>query len=245
MIDIHELSKLSTLDMQKAVLDDLSSLSIVCVTNNAHPHVERFIQNMNWLAALLGAEFVLGLDREKAKTSNLRKYATKALNLTADKLQEDVLDQAIAACSGEWVLRLDDDERISDSLLTWLMTGAYTSGRLYAFPCVYPYPDTNHILANPGMWPDLHTRLGRKELMFGVNHVHAGNPHGTGQVVPYAMEHHNLLVKTLEERRAKAALYESIRPGAGTLPEYVRYSLPEDFYPEFIIHDYTNGDYSK
>jgi hypothetical protein len=222
------------------------SLSILCVTNNEHPGTTWFICRMHALASKLGAELVLGLDREKAQSAPWRSLANKAIDLTANNLQEDVLDQAISACSSEWVLRLDDDETVSLALENWLKTGNYQTGNLYAFPRVYLYPaDTNHFLANPGMWPDLQTRLGRKELMMGCNTVHAGNPNGTGQVVPYALEHHNLLVKTLEERRALAAHYEAIRPGAGSLPEYARYNLPEDFYPKFIVKDYdNNGNFS-
>jgi hypothetical protein len=221
------------------------NLSILCVTNNQHPCVERYVMDMSRLASSLKAEFVLGLDREKAQQSMLGIYADKKIDLTADTLQEDVLDEAINACSGDWLLRLDDDEQVSLALGHWLESYDWSAGDLYAFPRVYLYPDERHMLTNPGMWPDLQTRLGRKELMTGCTYVHAGNRNGTGQVVPYAIEHHNLLVKTLEERRALAAHYEAIRPGAGSLPEYARYNLPEDFYPEFILKEYTDGDYSK
>jgi hypothetical protein len=215
MIDIHELSKLSTLDMQKAVLDDLSSLSIVCVTNNKHNKVYDFIQEMHILAEYLGAE---------------------------------LLDQAIMACSGEWVLRLDDDEKVSESLAGWLWQKGYmkTGADLYAFPRIYLYPDAYSFLVNPGMYPDLQTRLGRKDKMFGVNSVHAGNPNGTGVVVPYALEHHKLLVRDFRERQLISERYEDCRPGAGTRPEYARYNLPELFYDELKTKPYTNlGNFAE
>jgi hypothetical protein len=106
------------------------------------------------------------------------------------------------------------------------------------------WPDEKHVLANPGIYPDLQTRLGRRENMLGVNYIHAGNPNGTGIVIPYAIEHHKLLVKTLEERKQIADRYESIRPGAGSLPEYARYNLPELFYEDFIVKEYRDGDFS-
>lgn len=221
-------------------------LSILCVTNNEHHDTERFIEDMCRIAPFLSAEFVLGLDREKAQKSRIRHYATKALDLTADKLQEDVLDQAIAACSGEWILRLDDDEKVSNALLTWLITGAYKQGNLYAFPRIYMYPDADHFIANEGMWPDLQTRLGKKELMEGYTYVHAGNPNGTGVVVPYAIEHHKLLVRDFRERQKIGERYEQCRPGAGTRPEYARYNLPELFYDQLLTKPYINlGNFAE
>jgi hypothetical protein len=221
------------------------SLSILCVTNNQRPNVEDYVAHMRRLAHSLQAEFVLGLDRDDKHKPFIRCYGMKVIDLTANTLQEDVLDQAISACAGDWVLRLDDDEMVSMALEAWLLTGTYQTGNLYAFPRVYLYPDKDHFIANPGIWPDLQTRLGRKELMLGCNTVHAGNPNGTGRIVPYALEHHNLLVKSLDDRRKIAARYEAIRPGAGSLPEYAQYNLPEDFYPEFIVKEYSNGNFSS
>jgi glycosyltransferase involved in cell wall biosynthesis len=226
-------------------------LSILCVTNNEHPHVEKFIKAMRQLATNLEAELVLGLDGEKAQSASWRHLADVSLNLKADKLQETVSDQAVAACHGDWVLRLDDDEMASPALFIWLFNlTRKTSDKnnikdtLYTFPRVYLYPDDKHYLVNDGMMPDLQTRLGKKELMYGVTYVHAGNPNGTGTVVPYAIEHHKLLVRDYKDRQKIAARYESIRPGAGSLPEYARYNLPEDFYNPLETEKYTNGNFS-
>jgi hypothetical protein len=222
------------------------TLSILCITNNQHAQVTWFVCQLQRLATTLGAELVLGLDRERAQRAKFRSLATVALELNADQLQEDVMDQAVDACSGAWVLRLDDDEQASPALIHWLQTGAYEqiNAPVYAFPRVYLWPDAQHLLSNAGMYPDLQTRLGRKACMYGVNYVHAGNRHGTGQVVPYAIEHHNLLVKSEAERRAILDRYERLRPGAGTRPEYARYNVPEMFYTALETKPYRDGDYS-
>jgi len=222
------------------------TLSILCVTNNQHPYVTRFVLALHRLATTLGAELVLGLDRERAQRAEFRSLATVAIDLQADKLQEDVLDQAVDACRGAYILRLDDDEMVSPALENWLMGGSWAAGyaRVYAFPRVYLWPDPEHILTNEGMYPDLQTRLGKRECMKGVNYIHAGNPCGTGQVIPFAIEHHNLLVKTRAEREATLARYESIRAGAGTIPHYARYNCPEWFYAELTTKEYSSGDYS-
>ena len=222
------------------------NLSILCVTNNAYTGTGRFIHAMRELADSLQSEFVLGLDREQAQRAEWRTLADKAIDLTADKLQEDVLDEAVTACGCDWVLRLDDDETASPALKKWLVRGAFLSGRsaLYAFPRVYLWPDAQNIIVNDGMYPDLQTRLGTKKYMLGVNHVHAGNPNGTGVVVPYAIEHHKLLVRSREEREEIAARYESLRPGAGSLPQYARYNVPEKFYARLDTKEYSDGDFS-
>jgi hypothetical protein len=222
------------------------TLSILCVTNNQHPQVTWFICQMHRVATLLGAELVLGLDRKDAQRAGFRTLANVALDLQADQLQEDVMDQAVQACHGDYVLRVDDDEVISPALVKWLQAEIYQliNNKVYAFPRVYLWPDAQHLLTNPGMYPDLQTRLGKRACMLGVNYVHAGNPHGTGQIVPYAIEHHNLLVKSREQREAILARYEALRPGAGSLPHYARYNVPELFYPVLESKEYKDGDYS-
>lgn len=222
------------------------NLSILCITNNEHPHVQRYILAMHRLATILGAELVLGLDRQKAQRAAWRGLATVAIDLEAKTLQEDVMDQAVDVCTGDYILRLDDDEMASTALKEWLISRKWAelNYNVYAFPRVYLWPDENHMLSNSGMYPDLQTRLGKKACMFGVNYVHAGNPNGTGLVIPYAIEHHNLLVKPEIMRRATLERYEGLRPGAGTRPEYARYNVPEMFYPELEYKEYNNGNFS-
>ena len=222
------------------------TLSILCITNNEYTGTGYFIERMKELSVHLNAELVLGLDREKAQTAPFRHLADVAVDVTANLLQEDVMNSVLDSCSGEWVLRLDDDETVSEALHDWLKSDGYLHAkqRLYAFPRVYLYPDTKHFITNENIYPDLQTRLGLKPLMYGFNFVHAGNPNGTGAVVPYALEHHKLLVRTLGQRREIAARYEQCRPGAGSRPEYARYNLPEDFYHELKTSNYGNGDFS-
>jgi len=221
------------------------SLSILCVTN-AEPHAGLFIMRMHRLATILNCEFVIGLDGENAQSGCLRKFADVAIDLPAHDvpLQEMVSDLAVNACSGDYVLRLDDDEVVSPALETWLRQKKYESGNLFAFPRVYMYPDKYHTLCNDGIYPDLQTRLGLKQNMLGINFIHAGNPNGCGQVVPYAIEHHKLLVKSYEQRKEIADRYEAIREGAGTLPHYARYNMPELIYDKLETQDYFDGDYA-
>jgi hypothetical protein len=222
----------------------IMTLQILCITNG-EPHAGEYIGRMFMLANRLGCELILGLDRERAQTAGYPCH--NFIKLTADTLQENVVNEAVSFCTADYLLRLDDDEVVSPALENWLDGGIYEmiGNKVYAFPRVYMWGDEDHILTNPGMWPDLQTRLGKRECMLGVDYIHAGNRHGTGQIVPYAIEHHKFLVKTHEQRQAIADRYEAIRPGAGSRPEYARYNLPELFYPVFETKPYTDGDYSQ
>lgn len=219
------------------------TLSVLCVTNGK-PYAGKFIEQMYKDAQDIGATMVLGLDGDKAQSAGYP--CDRSINLQAVNLQEDVLDKAVNFCDTHWIIRLDDDERMSPRLVRWLKEGMYIKARLplYAFPRVYMWGDEKHIITNDNMWPDLQTRLGLKEYMYGYTYVHAGNPRGTGFIAPYAIEHHNLLVKSREEREAISRHYESLRPGAGTLPQYARYNLPELFYDVIEVKEYGDGDYS-
>ncbi len=221
------------------------TLSILCVTNG-EPHAGQFLLRMSRLARLLNAEFVIGLDGP-AKKAGFNMWCTKSVKLPAHEvpLQEMVSDVAVKACTGDYLLRLDDDEAVSPALQDWLSLHGYEGGQLFSFPRVYLYPDQDHILMNEGMYPDLQTRLGKRELMLGYTYIHAGNPNGSGQIIPYAIEHHKLLVKSYEQRVAIGERYEAIREGAGTRPEYARYNLPEMFYDNFVTQDYGYGDFSQ
>lgn len=220
------------------------TLSICCVTNGNH-YALTYLSYMRILADKLGCEFVVGMDKTESKAIKILADVAVKLPEHEVELQECVLDKAIEMCTGDYILRLDDDEKVSSALEHWILSRAYHLGELFAFPRVYMYPDTKHVLANDGVYPDLQTRLGKKEKMYGVNHIHAGNPHGTGLVIPYAIEHHNLIAKSYKERQKIADRYESIKPGCGRSNTYGRYLIPEDIYPELIIKDYYDGDYSK
>ena len=221
------------------------TISILCVTDGK-PHAFQFLNEMSLLAKRLECEFLLALDGNNDNIT--AQYAfIDAIKYLCSKhpigLQEQIMDEAVRACSGDYILRLDDDEKVSPALESWLLTRQYESGNLFSFPRVYMYPDTKHILCNEGMFPDLQTRLGKKELMYGVNHIHAGNPNGTGVIINKAIEHHKLIIKTLDERREIKERYDAIRPGAGSDPHFAQFNTPEEVFEQLEVREYTDGDY--
>lgn len=217
------------------------TLSILCVTN-AEPHAGSFLLRMSRLARLLDAEFVIGLDGERAHKSGFNMWCTKTINLNGAGYIESVLDEAVNNCAGDFIFRLDDDEAASPALGKWLLSGAYKDADVWCFPRVYLWKDDQHYI--PELFPDVQTRLTTKGKAGGRNVIHSGSPYGTGRIAPYAIEHHKLLVKTIEERERILDHYETIQVGAGRRPEFAKYNLPELFTSSLTSEDYSDGDYS-
>ncbi len=218
------------------------NLSIVCVTNG-EPHALEFAKHFRDMADKLGAELVLGLDGAKAQASELRTLADVTVNVNGTGILESVLDEVLERASGKYILRLDDDEKVSPALFTWLRGSKYLSGNHFAFPRPYLWGDTAHMLAD--LYPDLQTRLSVKAKAGGRDAIHCGSPYGTGVIVPFAIEHHKFLVKSFDERKQIADRYEQERTGAGWSAEYGRYNLPEMFVRNMQIVAYSDGNYQK
>jgi len=124
----------------------------------------------------------------------------------------------ISQCSGEWVLRLDDDEVPSSGLAAELeecicgdppITHAWVPRR-------WLYPDRASVLAQWPWRPDHQMRLHRNDpALLGF----PGRLHEVVTVLGpcvYLREpiyHADLLFETFEERMQKARRYEAIRPG--------------------------------
>lgn len=147
---------------------------------------------------------------------------------------EDILDEAVAGCPDEWILRLDDDELPSQEMVDWLAADAYEAADHWAFPRLNLWGDEDHYITTPPLYPDLQTRLSVKTKSGGRHQIHAGSPHGTGEIAPCAIEHHKFLVRPLAERQALAREYELIAPGAGVGSHYSAFSTPE-FLPNLNV----------
>lgn len=194
----------------------MSDLTILCVTAG-EPYAHRFIDWMRRDADVLDAEFVLIEDGR---------------DVQSDGTIESVLDEAISRCPDGYILRLDDDERMTYDMVAWLAGGAYQAADHWAFPRANLWPTEHTYVANRPLWPDLQTRLSVKALAGGRRAVHAGSPYGTGRVAPCVIEHHKFLVRTREERERLVERYEAVQPGAGR--DYVMFSLPE-LYEDYLV----------
>ena len=199
-------------------------LSILTVTRG-EPHTPRFLRHFRAVADILSAEFVVACDRVSAPACDADRYVA----VESSGAIEDVLVQAHSACSGEYVLRMDDDETLSAqailSLAEW--GGLESDSRVYAFPRANLWGDQWHGISSGSLFPDFQVRLMPRDYERRTR-VHEGIIPDSR--FPGMILHHKFLIKSREERLAIAARYEEKQAGCGS-GHYLQFSVPEDCYP--------------
>lgn len=184
----------------------------------------RFIKAME----TLGSQFVIAADGEQAfhSASELDVEAT-VVKVHSKGYIESVLDQALEACNGDYVLRLDDDELVSEAMANWLQNREWERRDHWEFPRIHLWGDG--VLLTPQLFPDHQTRLSIKSKSGGRHGVHAGSPFGGGETAPVCIEHHKFIVKSSASRLAVAQNYDRYCSGYGT-GNMKPFSLPEEAY---------------
>lgn len=196
----------------------MSSLSLLCITQ-ASPAVRPLLADMAQVATLLGAQFTLLADGQMALHA-LKDYPTNLVAVKSQGYVESVLDYGVSCCSGEYVLRLDDDEKCSRAMVRWLQSGAYEAEDHWKFPRMHLWGDPQTVLLTPELFPDHQTRLSTVEKSGGRSTPHAVSPFGGGALAPCAIEHHKFLVRSRAERQRTAAKWHQ--------GDMKIFSLPED-----------------
>jgi hypothetical protein len=143
---------------------------------------------------------------------------------------ESVLDEALTACRGEYILRLDDDETLSPRAVRWLGDGGYREADHWKWPRAHLWGSPARYIPAAPLWPDWQTRLSVREKAGGRGVIHAGSPFGGGEEAPGAILHWKFLVRDRASRRAILDRYETIQPGAGT--GFLPFHLPEEAWAE-------------
>lgn len=178
---------------------------------------EFFAQFPAWLH-----ELVLVWDAEHAPRERPEGLAPGlALRQLARPLGGDFSAQRNAmleACTGDFVLYLDADERLAPhgwASLPRLCAPDWASA--WHFPRLTPYPDAAHALTGFGLWPDLQLRLFRRApgLRF-VNPVHERltGVEGTHALAPdVEIEHLSRLRKGVEDLQRKLSGFDAASGG--------------------------------
>jgi hypothetical protein len=212
-------------------------LSILCVTRAQRrvlPLVERMLdlsfRNKEW-------ECVLAADGKDAysELEYLSRFA-RVVQVESAGYVESVLDEAIGACQGEYILRLDDDESVSPTMVRWLDRSAFIAEPHWCFSRAWLWLDPGHFLRMEPFWPDYQTRLSLKAQSGGRSLVHQGSPYGLGHVAPTTIEHHKLLLWSHRERLAHVAHYDQLSSGAGQASR--GFYLPEEL-PSLVINSWA------
>jgi hypothetical protein len=211
----------------------VSDITILCVTR-AEPYALEFLTDMAGLASDLAAPLYVGVDGDEAARRLNGLDSEHVFTLRSHGYIESVLDEAVAECPPGWILRLDDDERVSHAMYEWLLEREYRMSDHWAFPRANLWPNEHMRLAGSAdgypeggtLWPDLQTRLSSKEKSGGRTRIHVGSPYGTGAVAPVAIEHYKFLRRSFEERTRQARRYESVQEGAGS-GNYLAFQTPE------------------
>jgi hypothetical protein len=210
-------------------------LSICCVTKAAD-YALPLLNEMVDLAQELGAELVLGCDSFAAQ-SYAHELAERICPVRAMTVQgrfiEEMLNPVLSLCTGDYILRLDDDERVPLEMKSWLAPERIRQHDSWFFPRFHVWPTRDQVITSQPFFPDFQGRLTTKDKSFRPETLHAGQPHEAYRA-PVAFEHHTFLVKTKEERRAIAAGYESVLIGKPFPVEQVDVVFPEDAKPSQI-----------
>jgi hypothetical protein len=196
----------------------VSDLAILCVTNG-QPHAPEFLLHHERLTRELGARFIVAIDGSHPPGGWPALFAHEVIRVQSNGCIESVLDEAVSACPDGYILRLDDDEKVTRAMRDWLSDGEYRKADHWAFPRLHLYPDADHYVTTAPLYPDVQTRLSLKRFSGGRARV--------GTVAPVAIEHHKFLCRPLEDRRRLVERYEALQSGAGA--DFRVFSLPEDF----------------
>jgi hypothetical protein len=210
-----------------------SSFDVVCVTRDDPARVAQIIADL----APLAAEVLLAVDRRVpvealgpygALTDRVHRFDA---HRGADVVRNWLLDRSTA----EWAFVIDGDEVVSDALV-WALPellaadiGQHVIARRWCYPTVETW------LGEQPWWPDFQVRLLRRTRWrprrFGVL------PHEGVQVLPpisfqlAPIYHLDAVLTSRDERAAKAAAYERLRPGIiapGGDPLNATLFVPED-----------------
>lgn len=205
------------------------SLSICCLTNAPSERLASILEQLRPVAGeiVVGADSSVGAERHKEYES----IADVVLPVDF-AFAERHLGWLAEQCSGEWILRVDDDEVPSRGLVERLPWLTAQQVEQYWVPRRWLYPTPDSWLDELPWWPDHHNRLVRRNagLRFsGVLHTGA-EPVMPARFLEWPLYHLECILKDHRSRAAKVARTEAMRPGltapgGGPLNEV--YYLPE------------------
>ena len=193
-----------------------ATLSVCCMTSGRRPAL---------LAAVLASlravadEIVVGVEAPHAEEvrAAVADTADVVLGFPRTAPADRPLAWLVAMCSGTWIFNIDDDEVPSPALLGALPDLARRRDITHAWIArrwLYPTPET--YLANRPWGTEFQLRLflgDERFLQFSDVFHRPVICHGPSAYVAHPVWHLDAVLNPAAKRRAKAAAYESERPG--------------------------------
>lgn len=202
-------------------------LSILCVTR-AEARALPYLNHFSEMAQALSAELVFGAHGTDARDTLFTSKYDCAIKQVEGRYLEEMLAPALAACTGDYVLRLDDDEWVPPSMLRWLQSDEYLIHDSWFFARYHMWPDREHVVTSHPFFPDFQQRLTTRFKAGRPSKIHAASPWPAYRA-PVNFEHHTFIVKSYAERQAITAKYETIIQGKEFKPADANVVAPEDW----------------
>ena len=164
-------------------------------------------------------EIVLGVDTrgEPGTVEACADLADRLLPFESPGTGGGLIGWILEQAGGDWILRLDDDEMPSRALLEALP--ALTRDREATHILVrrrWLFPDGGRYITSHPWWPDVQLRLLRNLpgiWRFGGRLHDPPEVLGARRFSDTSIYHADCVLRSLADRRAKAARYERMRPG--------------------------------
>jgi predicted O-methyltransferase YrrM len=187
------------------------------LAHNSAPFIERLLQ----AGAEFADEIIIGVDRSSTDSTEdiCARYADKLFRLEPIGTSERALAWLNDQCSGDWILRLDDDElpsaRFVDALPRLMRDRNYTH---YWLPRRWVIGEgRSRWIAEHPWWPDWQVRFFRNLPSLvsfpGQLHTDYDVQGAAGYFSEGSLYHYALVERNEEERRQKIEQYERIAPG--------------------------------
>lgn len=204
-----------------------AALSVCCVTDQPPEQTAAVLAPLRPVAR----EFVIGLDRRlEPQRRAFERIADRVVLVDPGPIEGNIA-AVHAACSHDWVLRVDADEVVSAALVRALPSLVGTdAARQYAFTRRWLTADADAWLDERPWWPDFQVRLVRRSTAKFSAEVHAPVELDAPRLfVDAPIYHANAVLLTPAERQRKVLEYEVVHLGG---PRTLREDTVAVYEPE-------------
>src|SRR6266850_4640973 len=222
------------------------NISVVIITKNEEANIERCLRSVDW------ADEIIVLDSGSTdRTVEISRELGARVSLTADwpgfgPQKNRALDQA----TGDWVLSLDADERVTLELREEIMAIVFGGAEFdaYAIPRLSSY--CGQFMRHSGWWPDYVTRLFRRgKARFSDDLVHekliVGGRTGRlkNHLVHFAFEDFEEVLRKVDQYSTASARMLFARGRTGSLSKAVFHAFWTFFRTYVLRAGFLDGSH--